>query len=153
MRSVIGHHSVVSVHYVMRDDSGAILDSTRVNGQPLVYIHGTQNMLDGLEAELTGKSAGEKFRVTLPPERGFGLVDPALKQTVPVELFDGMKLEKGMVFGSQSDAHQMRTVTEIHGDTVTLDANHPLAGQTLHFDVEIVFVRSATSAELERGLG
>jgi FKBP-type peptidyl-prolyl cis-trans isomerase SlyD len=63
-----------------------------------------------------------------------------------------MKLEIGTVFGSQSDAHQMRTVTAINGNTVTLDTNHPLAGKTLHFDVEIIFVRGATSDEIENGL-
>jgi FKBP-type peptidyl-prolyl cis-trans isomerase SlyD len=150
--NVVRKHAVVSMHYTLKDDSGAILDSTRVGGRPMVYLHGTDNMLAGLEAELEGKSAGQNLKIVLPPENGFGVVDPALMQHVPIELFDGMKLEIGSVFGSQSDAHQMRTVTAIHGNTVTLNANHPLAGKTLYFDVEILFVRAATSHEIEHGL-
>lgn len=145
-------HAVVSLHYTLRDDSGAVLDSTRVSGSPMVYLHGTDNMLAGLEAALEGKNAGEVLKITLLPEQGFGVLNPALKQDVPIELFEGMKLEVGTVFGSQSDAHQMRTVTAINGNIVTLDANHPLAGKNLHFDVEILFVRAATSHEIEHGL-
>jgi FKBP-type peptidyl-prolyl cis-trans isomerase SlyD len=150
--SIVRKHAVVSLHYSLRDDTGVMLDSTRVNGSPMVYLHGTDNMLAGLEAALEGKRAGENLKIILSPEKGFGVVDPALMQQVPVELFDGMKLEIGTVFGSQSDAHQMRTVTAIDGGIVTLDANHPLAGKILHFDVEILFVRAATSHEIEHGL-
>ena len=150
--SIVRKHAVVSLHYILRDDSGTILDSTRASGAPTVYLHGTDNMLAGLEAALEGKRAGDLLKIVLLPEQGFGVTNPALMQEVPIELFDGMKLEVGTVFGSQSDAHQMRTVTAIHGNTVTLDANHPLAGKNLHFDVEILFVRAATSQEIEHGL-
>lgn len=147
--TAIGKHSVVSIHYTLKDEGGTILDSTRVGGKPLTYVHGTDNLLSGLEAELEGKCAGQRMKVIVSPENGFGVINPELIQTVPVELFDGMELEPGMVFGSQSDNHQMRTVKEISDGMVTLDANHPLAGKTLHFDVEIIFVRAATSGELE----
>lgn len=150
--TTIKKHSVVSIHYTLKDDSGAILDSTRLSGKPLTYVQGTDNLLSGLEAELEGKHAGHFMRVVIPPEKGFGVINPALMQIVSVELFDGMNLQPGMVFDSQSDNHQIRTVKEIKNGMVTLDANHPLAGKNLHFDVEIVFVRTATSNEIERGL-
>ena len=147
--TAIRKHSVVSIHYTLKDDLGAILDSTHVSGKPLTYVHGTDNLLSGLETELEGKHAGQRMKVVVSPKNGFGVINPELKQTLPVELFDGMKLEPGMVFDSQSDNHQIRTVTDISNGMVTLDANHPLAGKTLHFDVEIIFVRAATSSELD----
>src|SRR5690606_6741815 len=111
-------------------------------------LHGSGDMLPGLEEELDGKLVGERLEIRLPPQRAFGLVDPALKQTVPIELFEGTELRVGTVLNSGSDNYQIRTVTEINDNQVTLDANHPMAGKILYFDVEVIAVRRATMEEI-----
>jgi len=146
--SVIRKYTMVSIHYTLRDRDGKLLDSTRTNGVPLQYLHGSGDMLPGLEEELDGKSVGEKLEIRLPPQRAFGLVDPSLKQIVPIELFEGTELQVGTVLNSGSDNYQIRTVTEINGNQVTLDANHPMAGKILYFDVEVMAVRRATMEEI-----
>lgn len=141
---------MVSIHYTLRDRDGKLLDSTRANGVPLQYLHGSGDMLPGLEEELEGKSVGDKLEIRLPPQRAFGLVDPSLQQTLPIELFEGTELRVGTVLNSGSDNYQIRTVTGIHGDLVTLDANHPMAGKILYFDVEVIAVRRATMEEISK---
>jgi FKBP-type peptidyl-prolyl cis-trans isomerase SlyD len=146
--SMIRKYTMVSIHYTLRDRDGKQLDSTRAKGSPLQYLHGSGDMLPGLEDELEGKSVGDKLEIRLPPQRAFGLVDPSLKQTVPIELFEGTVLQVGTVLNSGSDNYQIRTVTEINGNQVTLDANHPMAGKILYFDVEVMAVRRATMEEI-----
>lgn len=146
--SIIKKYTIVSIHYLLRDRDGKLLDSTRVKGLPLQYLHGSGDMLPGLEEELEGKSVGDKLEVRLPAQRAFGLVNPALRQTLPIELFEGTELRVGTVLNSGSDNYQIRTVTEINGNMVTLDANHPMAGKTLYFDVEVISVRRATMEEI-----
>ncbi len=148
---MIGRHSVVSFHYVMKDEAGEALDDTH-NSKPMVYVHGTDSMLSGLEAALEGRKSGDCFQVTITPEQGFGEINPDLCQVLSKKIFEGMELEVGMVLNSQSDSFEMRTITAIEGDMITLDANHPMAGKTLHFDIEILFVRSATSDEIRYGI-
>lgn len=148
--SMIRKYTMVSIHYLLRDRDGKQLDSTRAKGAPLQYLHGSGDMLPGLEEELEGKSVGEKLEIRLPPQRAFGLVDPNLMQTVPIELFEGTDVQVGMVLNSRSDNYQIRTVTEINGDQVTLDANHPMAGMILYFDVEVIAVRRATMEEIAK---
>jgi FKBP-type peptidyl-prolyl cis-trans isomerase SlyD len=148
--SVIRKYTMVSIHYTLRDRDGKQLDSTRAKGAPLQYLHGSGDMLPGLEEELDGKSVGEKLEIRLPPQRAFGLVDPSLQQTVPIELFEGTELKVGTVLNSGSDNYQIRTVTEINDNLVTLDANHPMAGKILYFDVEVIEVRRATMEEIAK---
>jgi FKBP-type peptidyl-prolyl cis-trans isomerase SlyD len=148
----IAADAVVLIHYTLKDDDGKVLDSS-VGGEPLAYIQGHGNLVSGLEKALEGKSQGNRIEVTLPPAEGYGTRNEALVQRVPKRSMQGSgEIRKGMQFQAQTDEGvRVFTVTAVVGDMVTLDGNHPLADQTLHFDVEVVEVRDATTEELEHG--
>ncbi len=148
----ISDNKVVAIHYTLKDDQGQVLDSS-VGQEPLVYLHGRKNIIPGLENALTGKSAGDKFHVSIPPEEAYGMRNDELFQVIPREAFSSVDtVEVGMQFYVQTaEGVQTITVTKVEGDQVTVDANHPLAGQTLHFDVEVMDVRDATEEELQHG--
>jgi FKBP-type peptidyl-prolyl cis-trans isomerase SlyD len=143
---------VVLIHYTLKDDSGAVLDSS-AGGEPLAYIQGHGNLVPGLEKALEGKRGGNTVAVTVSAAEGYGTRNEALVQRVPKRSLQGSgEIRKGMRFQAQTDdGMRLFTVTAIAGDMVTLDGNHPLADQTLHFDVEVVEVRGATTEELEHG--
>lgn len=149
---IISENSVVSFDYTLRNDAGDILD-TSDGGQPLVYLHGHNNIVPGLEKAMDGKKVGEHFSVTVSPEEGYGESREELKQDVPRSAFEGIDpLEPGMRFQAESDIGPMTvTVTAVSEETVSVDGNHPLAGETLNFVVEITDIRSATDEELEHG--
>lgn len=149
----IAANSVVSIHYTLTDDAGAILDSSS-NADPLVYLHGTHNIIPGLENALVGKGAGDTLDVRVNPEDGYGLHDPELIQQVSKSMFQGTAdIEPGMSFQAQDQGGYMQRVqvTAVEGDTVTIDANHPLAGQHLNFNVTVIEVRPATAEEMDHG--
>lgn len=148
----IAKHKVVSLNYTLTDQADAVLDSSE-GGDPLVYIHGLGHIIPGLENALAGKAAGDTLKVTVPPEEAYGLRDEALKQTVPRERFEpGMDIEAGMRFHAPTeDGVEIVTVTMVDADSVTVDANHPLAGMILNFSVEVVAVRDASAEELSHG--
>ena len=126
----IAEQSVVSIHYTLTNDAGETLD-TSDGREPLVYLHGAQNIIPGLENELTGKSVGDSFDVTIQPENAYGTVNPELVQTVPHSAFEGVeKVEPGMQFQARGDdgETQVITVTEVADSGVTVDGIHPLAG-------------------------
>ena len=143
---------VVLIHYTLKDDAGEVLDSSS-GGEPLAYIQGHGNLVPGLEKALEGKRDGSTLTVTVPPAEGYGIRDAALVQRTPKRALQGSgEIRKGMQFqGRTNDGMRVFTVTAIVGDMVTLDGNHPLADQNLHFDVEVVSVRDATAEELEHG--
>jgi FKBP-type peptidyl-prolyl cis-trans isomerase SlyD len=143
---------VVTIHYTLKDDGGAVLDSS-AGGEPLAYIQGHGNLVAGLEKALEGKADGTKLAVDVTPAEGYGIRDEKLIQRVPKRALQGSgEIKKGMQFQARTeDGMRLFTVAAIIGDMVTLDGNHPLADQTLHFDVQIVGVREATSEELEHG--
>ena len=149
----IAEQSVVSIHYTLTNDAGETLD-TSDGREPLVYLHGAQNIIPGLESELTGKSVGDSFDVTIQPEEAYGTVNPELVQTVPHSAFEGVeKVEPGMQFQARGDngETQVITVTEVADSGVTVDGNHPLAGQVLNFSVRVEEIRAATEEEIEHG--
>ena len=143
---------VVLIHYTLKDDDGKVLDSS-AGGDPLAYIQGHGNLVPGLEKALEGKTDGNRISVTLSPAEGYGSRSQSLVQRVPKRSLQGSgEVRKGMQFRAQTDEGvRLFTVTALAGDMVTLDGNHPLADQTLHFDVEVVEVRGATAEELEHG--
>jgi FKBP-type peptidyl-prolyl cis-trans isomerase SlyD len=148
----ITQDQVVTLHYTLRDDAGEIIDSSP-HGEPLAYLHGHGNLVPGLERELSGKRAGDRLQVTVSPADGYGEYDQALVQRVPRRALKGLaNLRVGMRLQAQT-GHGARavTVTQITGDMVTLDGNHPLAGKNLHFQVEVGEVRAATDEELSHG--
>lgn len=149
----IQDNCVVSIHYILTNEEGEELDSS-AGQDPLVYLHGAGNIIPGLESALTGGSVGDKLEVTVAPEHGYGAVDPDLIRKVPREAFAGVeRVEPGMQFQTQSPTGQVMRVTvkESNDQDVLIDANHPLAGQTLFFSVTVEEVRSATEEELAHG--
>jgi len=145
---------VVTIHYTLTNDQGEELDSSRVEGrEPLAYVEGAQNIIGGLENALNDKSAGDQLKVSVEPGEGYGEVNEELVQPVPLTAFEGVEtIEPGMQFQAQTpDGPQVVRIVEVGDENVTIDANHPLAGQTLHFDVEVVEAREATDEETEHG--
>lgn len=148
----IGKNTVVSIDYTLTDTDGKVLDTSK-GREPLAYLHGAGNIIEGLEQALEGKSAGESLKVTVPPEKAYGRRIQELTQKVPRKLFDTKgEIKPGMRFHAEGEhgVHTV-TVTAVDQDTVTVDANHPLAGKTLNFDVSVVEVREATEEELAHG--
>ncbi|MFQ5408969.1 MAG: peptidylprolyl isomerase, partial [Anaerolineales bacterium] len=131
---------------------GEVLESSEGH-DPLAYLHGRGNIVDGLEKALEGKSAGDKFNITLSPDEAYGSRDEAQVQTLPADEFAGVdEIEPGMQFNvHDDDGHHVITVTHVDGDQITVDGNHPLAGETLVFDVEVVGIREPTAEELSHG--
>lgn len=150
---VIANDCVVAFHYTLTDDDGVEIDSSK-GQEPLAYLHGHQGIIPGLEKELAGKTTGDAMKVTVQPAEGYGELSAELMQAVPREAFQGVdEIEVGMQFQAQGGEGQMQTVVvkEVTDETVTVDANHPLAGRVLHFDVSIESVREATEEELAHG--
>ena len=153
MSLLIGDNLVVSMHYKLTDSEGNVLDSSE-GAEPLTYLHGSGNIIPGLEKELVGKVEGDSHQVKVEPEEGYGEINPELIQTVDKAAFQGVEsVEVGMSFEAQaSDGSVQHIVVKgIEGEVVTIDANHPLAGVTLNFDVEIVSVREASEEEIDHG--
>jgi len=149
----IADGKVVTIHYTLTLDDGSEVDSSR-GGDPLVYLHGSQNIVPGLEAALTAKSPGEAVKVDVTPEEGYGHVDPEGQRRVPKESFpEGLELEVGMELAAQDDdGHVLPLVIkEVADADVLVDMNHPLAGQNLHFAVDVIEVRAASEEELSHG--
>ena len=148
----IGKDSVATIHYTLRNDKGDVLDSS-AGGEPLAYLHGHGNIVPGLEHALEGKSAGDAVNVKVTAAEGYGTRDERLIQDVPRDAFPkDVDIVAGMQFHAQSrEGVRTVTVTQVTGDSVTVDGNHPLAGENLNFEVKIDGVRKATKEELEHG--
>lgn len=148
----IAAQRVVSIHYEVKDEDGVVVDSSE-GREPLVYLHGHNNIIPGLEKALDGLSSGDDFDVVVQAEEAYGDYQDALVQSVPMEAFQGVeKVEEGMVFTAQTQGGPLQvTVTAIADDTVTVDGNHPLAGKALSFKGAVADVRDASAEELEHG--
>lgn len=144
---------VVTIHYTLKDDDGDVLDSSR-DGEPLDYLHGHGGIVPGLERGLEGKAVGTKVSVTVAAKDGYGEVEGPGPRKVPRAAFpEDVELEAGLQFFAPGPKGRPIPVwvTQVFPTEVEIDTNHPLAGQTLHFDVEIVSVRDATKDELAHG--
>lgn len=150
----IAQHAVASLRYTLTDSQGDILDEA-TNEEPFVYLHGANNIIPGLENALVGKQKNDQLQVTIPPEEAYGVHDERLTEKVSKEMFgdvDEAQLVPGAQFHAQTNAGQeIITIASVQDDTVTIDGNHPLAGATLHFDVTVLDVRTATEEELSHG--
>ncbi|MDA8410493.1 MAG: peptidylprolyl isomerase [Treponema sp.] len=148
---VIEKNRVVSIDYKLVDDEGDLIDSSE-EGEPLIYLHGSGNIIPGLEKQLEGKKQGDSISCVLAPVEAYGERDDSLVFTVGKDEFEGSEVEVGMQFEAHGEnGAQIVTVISIENDEVKVDANHPLAGEQLHFDVQIVDVREASAEELEHG--
>lgn len=150
----IADNKVVAFHYTLTNEAGQTIDSSHQREEPLTYLHGHGNIIPGLEKALVGKESGDTLTVTVSPEEGYGERQDGMVQQVPASAFEGAdgNLQPGMQFQAQTEAGaRIFTITAVEGDQVTVDGNHPLAGETLNFDVEITEVRDATDEEQQHG--
>ncbi|WP_396588821.1 peptidylprolyl isomerase [Bermanella sp. R86510] len=149
----IENNKVVTIDFTVKNaDTDEVIESS-VGAEPLLYLHGHNNLVPGLENALTGKSVGEAYEVTVTPEEGYGVHDESLIQEVPREMFQGVdEINVGMEFTADGPQGPVVVeVTKVDDKTVTVDANHPLASVTLAFSGEVKEVRDATAEELEHG--
>jgi len=148
----IAKDKVVSIHYTLKNDAGSVIDSSE-NAEPLIYLHGAQNIILGLEKALEGKVTDDALEVSIEAVDAYGEYNKELTQVVPSNMFKGVdKIEVGMEFQAQTEQGiQVIRIAGVDGDDVTIDGNHPLAGERLHFDVTVDAVREASADELEHG--
>ena len=141
--------TVVTFHYTLRDESGAVLESSR-GADPAAYLHGANNIVPGLESAMAGRSDGDTFTATVGPADGYGVRNTDKAQRVPIKhlSFNGKLRAGDVVQLSTDDGMRAVTVTKAGRHTADIDTNHPLAGQTLVFDIEVSQVRAATAEEL-----
>ena len=142
----------VSIHYTLTNDAGEVLDSSE-GSEPLNYLQGSGNIISGLDRAVLGKVVGDKFNVRIPAEDAYDEIEEDMVDVISREMFEGVdNLEVGMQFNADvSSGAGIVTIVAIEGDDVTIDGNHPLAGQALTFEVEVVDVRLATKEELSHG--
>ena len=140
MSLLIGKNSVVTLNYTLTDDAGKVLDSSD-GSKPMMYLHGSGQIVPGLEKALVGKTEGDALKVRVEPAEAYGEVIPNGVKTIERAAFEGVDVvEVGMAFQAQAPdgSAQHIMVTKVEGDNVTIDINHPLAGVALNFDVKIV---------------
>ncbi|MDH3640273.1 MAG: peptidylprolyl isomerase [Gammaproteobacteria bacterium] len=149
---IVAKDKIVSFDYTLKDSEGIVLDSSE-GREPLAYLHGADNIIPGLEDALSGKSSGDQVSAVIEPENAYGPRDDALVGKVPKENLEGVEdIQIGLQLQVQTPSgSKVVHVTHIDEETVTIDANHPLAGVTLHFDVTVTEVRDATAEEVEHG--
>jgi FKBP-type peptidyl-prolyl cis-trans isomerase SlyD len=149
----ISKNSVVSIDYTLRDGAGEVLDQSQA-GDPLVYLHGYEQIVPGLEAALSGKASGERVVAVIEPAQAYGEKSGVAAVKVPrTGLPPGMEVEVGMALDAQNAEGDDLTlwITRVDASDVYVTEDHPLAGITLHFDVTIREVREATKDELSHG--
>jgi FKBP-type peptidyl-prolyl cis-trans isomerase SlyD len=149
----IENNKVVTLEFTVKNaETNEVIESSE-GGEPLLYLHGFNNLVPGLEKELAGKQVGDKYDVTVSPAEGYGIRDESLVQDVPKEAFQGVdNIQVGMAFTADGPQGPVVVeVTKIEGETVTIDANHPLADVTLGFSGEIKDIREASKEEIDHG--
>ncbi|SFM47746.1 FKBP-type peptidyl-prolyl cis-trans isomerase [Halopseudomonas yangmingensis] len=149
----ISANKAVSIDYTLTNDGGEVIDSS-AGGQPLVYLHGAGNIIPGLESALEGKQVGDELNVSIEPEEAYGEFSAELVAVLGRQMFEGVdELEVGMQFHASAPdgGMQIVTITALDGDEVTVDGNHPLAGQRLTFEVKVIDIRDASEDELAHG--
>lgn len=149
---LISNRKVASFHYTLSNEQGEPIESSRER-QPMSYLHGAGNIIPGLEKALTGKAAGDQFQVTIPPAEAYGERRPGQVQRIPAKHFrDARHLKPGRRVTIQTRRGPLQaTVVKVGRFNIDVDTNHPLAGQTLTFDVEVIDVRDATAEEVSHG--
>jgi FKBP-type peptidyl-prolyl cis-trans isomerase SlyD len=147
----IQQRSVVTIEYTLKNDAGEILDKSEGRA-PLTYLHGVGNLVQGLEKALEGKGVGDSLEVSLTPADGYGERDEKLVRKIPLRKIRDPRPQPGKRYPAQvDDGLRMVLVTAVSGDYASVDANHALAGMTLHFFVKVLEIREATAEELSHG--
>lgn len=148
----IGPETVVSFHYTLREESGEDLETSR-GGDPTAYLHGARNIIPGLESAMNGHETGDTFSVTVKPEDAYGMPRDGSVQRVPIKhlVFKGKLRGGDKAQLNTRDGLRAVTVVKAGRHSADIDTNHPLAGKTLAFDIEITEIRAATSEEISHG--
>lgn len=148
----VGKDKVVSLDYTLTGPEGNVIDTSKGRG-PLAYLHGAHNIIPGLEAALEGKNTGDELTVTVPPEKAYGMRNEQMVQSVPRDRFQGVAdIKPGMQFQANTpQGPRPVMVVGVDDKNVKVDANHPLAGVTLKFDVKVMDVREASDEEKQHG--
>jgi len=149
----IDEFKAVILNYVVKDETGTVIDSSEADG-PISYIHGTEDLIPGLESALQGREQGDKLAVNVPQAEAYGPRDEQLVESVPLANFEGVSdIKAGMSFQTEMDDGSPMVVRVVSVDQThcVVDGNHPLAGKDLNFEVEVTMVREASSDELEHG--
>lgn len=149
----ISKNAVVTLEYILKDTDGVVIDKSS-GDEAFAFIQGTGGVLPGLESALEGKQTDDALNVIIEPEEGYGQRDESMVAEVPAKQFEGDgEIMEGMQFQTSAEdgSTKVVTVVKIAEDVVTIDANHPLAGMILNFDVKVLDVRDATAEELEHG--
>ena len=148
----IADNSVVSFHYRLKNASGEQLESS-FEGEPLSYLHGAGNIIPGLEQELSGKTAGDEFSATIKPQDAYGELNEQLRHRLPIKYLQsaGQLTAGGMALIQTEQGVRQVKVLKIGRFHADVDANHPLAGETLTFDVQVLSVREASAEEITHG--
>jgi len=150
---IIENKKVVSFHYTISNPQGEELETSRET-QPMSYLHGYRNIIQGLEKAMAGREAGDEFQVTVEPVDGYGERSESNIQRIPAKHFKeaARRLEPGQLVSIQTKQGPVQAViVKIGRFNVDVDANHPMAGQTIVFDVEVIDVRDATQEEISHG--
>ncbi len=148
----IADQKVVTIDYTLTDNEGRVIDKS--SDGSFAYLHGASNIIPGLENALAGKSAGDELTVSVSPDQGYGMRDEAMMQQVPKSMFeDASQIAVGTQFHAQGPNGEVLVVTvkDVQDEHVVVDANHPLAGVDLNFDVKVVDVRDASEEEVAHG--
>jgi FKBP-type peptidyl-prolyl cis-trans isomerase SlyD len=151
--SKVGNAMVVHMHYTLKNTEGEVLDSSEKSGEPMAYLHGARNIIEGLEDELEDLGVGDTFDVVVPADKGYGTVQKRLINEIPRDRFPSdaeVQVGSRFVLDRQGSPTQVKVIA-IEGDQITIDANHDLAGQDLHFAGSIVSIREGTPQELSHG--
>jgi FKBP-type peptidyl-prolyl cis-trans isomerase SlyD len=148
----VSRGKVVQMNYILRNKAGDVLDRSE-EGEAFDYLHGADQIVPGLEKALEGLKIGDKKKVTVQPSEGYGEMIPQLQAELQRSAFPkDMPIEVGIEFRANlEDGPAVLRIVEVNGDLVKVDGNHPLAGETLEFDIEIVGLRDATKDEMEHG--
>ncbi|NKF50976.1 peptidylprolyl isomerase [Shewanella sp. WXL01] len=148
----IAKHTAVTIHYTLSNSQGEQIESS-FGAEPMLYLHGAENIIPGLEAALEGKAVGDKLEVNVEADQAYGEYHEGLRQEVPLEAFGEIQdIVPGMRFIAETEMGQRPVqVTEVKDESVVVDGNHPLAGENLHFSVEVMEVRQASEDEIAHG--
>lgn len=149
---IVEKNKVVSFHYTLKNSDGAEMESSREK-DAMNYLHGANNIIPGLEKAMEGHETGDEFSATIEPEEAYGIRNENNVQRIPLKRLKGIgKVSVGQVLNLQTDKGQVQvTVLKVGRFNVDVDGNHPLAGQTLTFEVEIMEVRDASEEEAKHG--